>query len=226
MVYIEISGLRLSQAVLLAILESTVAYLLLLLLLILVHVPHYRPRDVFKLKWIPMWRAHTTLYVIFATMTEAMWVQYSLLSDTKNSAVGCPWSQPRLAVWAGVQIACLIRVLSCFTFFKRESVAENLNGIIGMHSMGIMSIAMLSMYEEGSCLTLVFPFLSGSIGMIVAGCCVPWFTGAWSVSNSGDVSPDFWKTFTMSNRKSNKMGVLPVTKGRRRRRRRNVSHRE
>lgn len=179
MVYLEINGLRLEQRTLLAIAETVVATNCLSLFVILSTFPCFRPKKS-RIPWAGMWRVSTVLYVLATMVTEVVWVQVSLLTESKHSAVPCQWSQSRLAAWTGLQLMCLLCLLGALTYMRRQSVALMVNGTLGIHAMGIMSFAMLSMYEAGPCFNMIFPMFSGSMGMSFVCCCGPWYMGAWS----------------------------------------------
>lgn len=179
--YIEINGIRLKQRTLLAIGEGLVGYLCIFLFVALANLPCLRPRDP-RIYWTRLWRILTTTYAGFALLSEGFWVQYSLIANPSmhGSAVACMWTQPRLATWAGIELACLICLLLSCTYLQRLAVVRMVNGAVTMHAVGQMSVSMLSMYEMGGCMMMMFPMLTGSVGMLNMGFCIPWYTGAWS----------------------------------------------
>jgi hypothetical protein len=179
MVYIEINGVRLHQETLLAIAEGMVGQLCIGLILILANGACFRPRDP-KIYWSRIWRINTSLYALFAFLSQVFWVQFSLYSDTEKSGVGCTWTQARLAAWLGIEFSCLVCLMGALTYLQRLGVVRMVNGAVSMHSVGSMCMGMLTMYETGPCVMVLFPILAGGIGMVNVCCCVPWYTGSWS----------------------------------------------
>ena len=178
MVYIEINGVRLSQPVLLGIAEAAVACALYLSILITLYFPCVRPRDT-RFRWLRAWRVHATIYVVLAILAEFLWVQLGQFIDTDANAIGCEWSQSRLAAWAIVQIGCLVRILSSWTYCHRKPVAATINGLIGAHATAMMAFGMLGMFQSGACASALFPMLASAFGMVGSCCCIPWYSGAW-----------------------------------------------
>lgn len=188
MVYIEVNGLRLDQRVLLAIGEAVLAYSTIFLLFLIVNCPCLRLKDS-RFRWLRLWRIHTSLYAVLALVSEILWVQVSLGSNTHSKAVGCPWTQGRLAAWAGVQLGCLVCLMSTLTYCQRRATASMVNGTVAMHAMANMNFAMLIMYQDGACVFSLFPILTGLFGMINICCCIPWASGAWTTEIVGDWHP-------------------------------------
>ncbi len=178
MVYIEINGVRLDQPVLLGIAEAVIACVLYLSILITLYFPCVRPRDT-RFRWLRAWRVHATIYVALAILAEFLWVQLGQFTDTDANAIGCHWSQSRLAAWAIVQSGCLIRILSSWTNCNRKPVAATVNGLIGAHATAMMAFGMLGMFQSGACASALFPMLASAFGMAGSCCCIPWYSGAW-----------------------------------------------
>lgn len=200
MVYIEINGVRLSQPVLLGIAEAVIACALYLSILITLYCPCIRPRDS-RFRWLRAWRVHATVYVALAILAEFLWVQLGQFTDTDANAIGCVWSQSRLAAWAMVQTGCLIRILSSWTYCHRKPVAATVNGLIGAHATAMMAFGMLGMFQSGACASALFPILASAFGMVGSCCCIPWYSGAWDtdlleymdkdgISDDGDFAID------------------------------------
>ena len=178
MVYIEINGVRLDQPVLLGIAEAVIACVLYLSILITLYFPCVRPRDT-RFRWLRAWRVHATIYVALAILAEFLWVQLGQFTDTDANAIGCHWSQSRLAAWAIVQTGCLVRILSSWTYCHRKPVAATVNGLIGAHATAMMAFGMLGMFQSGACASALFPMLASAFGMVGSCCCIPWYSGAW-----------------------------------------------
>lgn len=182
--YIEINGVRLKQRTLLAIGEAAVGHSCVILFIILAHLPCLRPRTS-HVYWTRLWQLLTTFYALLSLLSEGFWVQYSVfISDgDESSAVGCDWTQARLATWAGIELGCLICLLMAGTYMRRLAVVRMVNGALTMHAAGSMAMGMLTMYETGACMFVMFPILAGAVGMLNVGCCIPWYMGAWSIAD-------------------------------------------
>lgn len=183
MVYLDISGVRLDQTTLFAIVEGVCAHSLWLALLCIVNCRCLRPLAPHP-SWVNAWRVHTTVYGILAIATEVMWVQLGLImgpEGIRKNAIGCEWSEGHLMAWTMFQVVSWASVALVCTYCRRLPVGHMITSYIGVHAMALMSFSMMGMNEQGACASDVFPLLTAMIGMGFMCCCFPWHMGAWSV---------------------------------------------